>query len=72
VRGLLKSAATPNVGVELLLTYPQKHTATATTTILGNNVPLGTVTHLPPTLTAQYYFLTDSIRPSVGAGLNFT
>jgi outer membrane protein len=65
-------AVTPNVGVELLLTIPQKHTVVAKTTILGNNVALGTVTHLPPTLTGKYYFLTDTFRPYVGAGLNFT
>ena len=65
-------ALLPNVGVELLLTIPQKHSVVAKQTGLGNNVSLGSVTHLPPTLTGKYYFLTDKIRPYVGAGLNFT
>jgi len=65
-------AVSPNFGIELLLTVPQKHTVTAGKTALGNNVPLGSVTHLPPTLTGKYYFLTDSIRPYIGAGLNVT
>jgi outer membrane protein len=63
---------TPNVGLELLLTIPQRHDVTAKETALGPNVSLGSVQHLPPTLTAKYYFLTDSVRPYVGAGLNFT
>ena len=65
-------AVTPNVGIELLLTIPQKHAVVARQTTLGPNVSLGSVTHLPPTLTAKYYFLTDTFRPYVGAGLNFT
>jgi outer membrane protein W/outer membrane protein OmpA-like peptidoglycan-associated protein len=65
-------ALRPNIGVELLLTIPQKHSVIARQTVLGNNVNLGTVTHLPPTLTGKYYFLTDNFRPYVGAGVNFT
>jgi outer membrane protein len=62
---------TQHFGVELLLTIPQKHEVKATQAN-GNVVPLGSVTHLPPTLTAKYYFLTDTIRPYVGAGINAT
>lgn len=65
-------AVSERVGIELLLTVPQKHSVIARETALGNNVKLGTVTHLPPTLTAKYYFGTDKLRPYVGAGLNFT
>jgi outer membrane protein len=65
-------AVSPNFGVELLLSIPQKHTVTARQTALGSNVALGSVTHLPPTLTGKYYFLTDTFRPYVGAGLNVT
>lgn len=61
-----------SVGVELLLTIPQDHTVTATRTALGNDVKLGTVTHLPPTLTVKYYLGTETFRPYVGAGVNFT
>jgi outer membrane protein len=65
-------AITPHVGVELLLTVPQRHDVIAKQTALGPNVSLGSVQHLPPTLTGKYYFLTDKVRPYVGAGLNFT
>lgn len=65
-------ALTPHVGLELLLTVPQRHEVVAKRTALGPNVKLGTVQHLPPTLTAKYYFLTGGVRPYLGAGLNFT
>lgn len=65
-------AMSESVGVELLLTIPQDHTVTATRTALGNDVKLGTVTHLPPTLTVKYYLGTETFRPYVGAGVNFT
>lgn len=63
---------TPNFGVELLLTIPTKHTVVAEQTALGPNVKLGSVTHLPPTLTGKYYFMTDKVRPYLGAGVNLT
>lgn len=65
-------AVSDSFGVALLLTIPQTHTVTATQTGLGNNIRLGTVTQLPPTLTAKYYLGTDTFRPYVGAGVNFT
>lgn len=65
-------ALSPNWGVELLLSLPQKHEVIARQTALGNNVSLGSVTHLPPTLTAKYYFATGAVRPYVGAGVNVT
>jgi len=56
-----------NVAVELILTVPQKQT------ISSNGVAIGSLKHLPPTLTAQYHF-TDlkGVKPYVGAGLNYT
>lgn len=58
---------TPNIAAELVLTYPQKQDVRAGTT------KIGTLRHLPPTLTAQYHFLpTGTIRPYVGAGVNYT
>jgi outer membrane protein len=34
---------------------------------------IGSVKHLPPTLTVQYHFMPDAtFRPYVGAGLNYT
>ncbi|MFM2060284.1 MAG: hypothetical protein RLY71_4669 [Pseudomonadota bacterium] len=58
---------TSNVAAELILTYPQKHD------VKVNGDKIGTLKHLPPTLTAQYHF-TDfgAIKPYVGAGINLT
>ena len=58
---------TPNIAAELILTYPQKHTLKA------GGTEIGTLKHLPPTLTAQYHF-TDlgAFKPYVGAGVNYT
>lgn len=57
----------PQVSAELILTYPQKHTVKA------GGTEIGSLKHLPPTLTAQYHF-TDlgSFVPYVGAGINYT
>jgi outer membrane protein len=65
-------ALTDHVALELLLTIPQKHDVVARETALGDDVALGTVTHLPPTLTAKYYFSTGAVKPYVGAGVNLT
>jgi outer membrane protein len=59
--------ATPNIALELVLTYPQQHD------VLLNDAKIGTFKHLPPTLLAQYHFAPDAvIRPYVGAGVNLT
>ena len=55
-----------NVAAELILTVPQKHTLTA------GGAEIGTLRHLPPTLTVQYHFDTAGFKPYVGAGLNYT
>lgn len=58
---------TPNFSAELVLTYPQKHTAYL------DGAAIGTFKHLPPTLLAQYRFAPDAaIQPYVGAGINLT
>jgi len=59
---------TPQWSAELVLTYPQKQTLSAGST------EIGTLKHLPPTLTGKYHFtgLSDSFVPYVGAGLNYT
>ncbi len=58
---------TPQIAAELVLTYPQKHKITAT------GVQIGTLKHLPPTLTLQYHFpVSPSFKPYVGAGFNYT
>jgi outer membrane protein len=58
---------TPNIAAELILTYPQKHTLKA------GDTEIGTLKHLPPTLTAQYHFTQlGAFKPYLGAGLNYT
>jgi outer membrane protein len=58
---------TPNIAAELILTYPQKHDVD-----LGGT-DIGSVKHLPPTLTLQYHFNpTGTVRPYVGLGVNYT
>jgi len=58
---------TPQFAVELVLTYPQKHTISA------DGVSIGSLKHLPPTLTAQYHVTTlGAFKPYVGAGINYT
>lgn len=58
---------TPNIATELILTVPQKHT------LRSNGASIGSVKHLPPTLTLQYHFNPEGrFRPYVGAGVNYT
>jgi outer membrane protein len=58
---------TPSIAAELVLTVPQKHDVRAGAT------PIGSLKHLPPTLTVQYHFAPRAaVRPYVGAGLNYT
>jgi outer membrane protein len=60
---------TPNIAAELILTYPQKQDVSST----AHGGKIGTLKHLPPTLTVQYHFCPEgSVRPYVGAGLNYT
>lgn len=60
-----------NFAVELILgTTPHSVKTTGNLAGLGK---VGSSWLLPPTLTAQYHFnLTDSIKPYVGAGVNYT
>jgi outer membrane protein len=59
----------PNWAVELVLTYPQQHDVS-----LAGVGDIGTVTHLPPTLSAQYHYpiKNSAFTPYVGLGLNYT
>ncbi len=58
---------TPHLAAELILTYPQKHSVTL------DGQRIGSLRHLPPTLTAQYHFSPEAtVRPYVGAGVNYT
>ncbi|MEK8032434.1 OmpW family outer membrane protein [Ideonella sp. DXS29W] len=57
----------PNFALELILTYPQKHD------VKSAGAKIGSLKHLPPTLTAQYHFTQlGGWRPYVGLGLNYT
>lgn len=61
-----------NLGIELLAATPFDHTAKATGTLaaVGN---VADVKHLPPTLSAIYYFDSKStFKPYIGAGINYT
>lgn len=58
---------TPQIATELVLTYPQRHSITAT------GVNIGSLKHLPPTLTAQYHFTSlGAFKPYLGAGVTYT
>jgi len=58
---------TPNIAAELILTYPQRHS------VYAGGAAIGSLRHLPPTLTLQYHFTNSSpFTPYVGAGLNYT
>lgn len=57
---------TPNWALELILTYPQEHDVSA------GGTKIGTLKHLPPTLTLQYHFTGMPARPYAGAGINYT
>lgn len=63
---------TDNWAVELLVATPFEHDLTLDGGALGGT-PLGDLKHLPPTVSLQYHFDTDSaFKPYVGLGLNYT
>jgi len=61
---------TENIAAELILGTTQ-HDVNAVATSAGD-IPLGDVRLLPPTLTLQYHFIGENIKPYVGAGINYT
>lgn len=62
---------TNNIAAELILAT-SKHSVTATDTSI-DDIDLGSVWLLPPTLTLQYHFMPETkISPYVGAGVNYT
>ncbi len=66
---------TDNIGVELLAATPFKHEVKIKGTAGGiADGKLGTLKHLPPTLSAVYYPMSGSsaFQPYVGAGINYT
>lgn len=62
---------TQHISTELILATTN-HDVSATNTSLGK-VDLGSVSLLPPTLTAVYHFLPNNkVDPYLGAGINYT
>ncbi len=60
---------TDNVGIELLAATPFSHDIK----LAADGTRVGETKHLPPTVSVQYHFDTNSaFKPYVGAGLNFT
>ena len=58
---------TPNIALELVVTYPQKHR------VRLDGADIGSFKHVPPTLLAQYHFLpAKQFDPYIGAGINYT
>ena len=59
---------TRNFGVELLASTPFTHDVT----LKGSGKAIAEVKHLPPTISAQYFFDTGTVAtPYIGAGVNF-
>jgi len=61
---------TENWAAELILATT-KHDVEAVSTVVGD-IKLGDVWLLPPTLTMQYHFNGELLRPYLGAGINYT
>lgn len=64
-----------NMNVEVLAATPFKHDVNfGVNDPLGTGDQLGEVTHLPPTVSINYYFTDSSsqFRPYAGLGLNYT
>lgn len=61
---------TKNIAAELIL-GTSEHDVTAVGTAVGD-INLGSVWLLPPTLTAQYHFTGNKVKPYLGAGINYT
>jgi outer membrane protein len=68
--------ATPNWAVDLLAALPFTHDLKATVTAAGEfseTARIGSIDHIPPTLSLQYHFTTDgNFDPYIGLGLNYT
>lgn len=64
---------TPNIAAELILATTNHDISLKGSPALGNKTGLGSVNLLPPTLTLQYHANPyGTVRPYVGAGLNYT
>lgn len=56
-----------NLGIEVLAAWPFEHDINIKG--LGR---VGSTKHLPPTVSLQYHFGSGTVKPFVGAGVNFT
>ncbi len=66
---------TPHIGIELLGALPFEHHISPNATLAGitGGGTIASTKHLPPVLSAQYYFRPKtSVRPYVGVGVNYT
>ncbi len=64
---------TSNWGIEILAATPFSHDTEGKGTVIDGQ-DIGSVKHLPPTVSAQYFFLDaqSQWQPYVGLGLNYT
>ena len=60
------------LGIELLAASPFNHDLTGKGALAGEDI--GSADQLPPTVSAQYYFMgtQNNFKPYVGAGINYT
>lgn len=66
--------ATDNIGIELLAATPFHHSVGIKGMPLGLDGKLADIKHLPPTLSAVYYFMDSksAFQPYAGVGINYT
>ena len=64
---------TDKIGLEVLAATPFSHDITGASGTL-NGADIGSVKHLPPTVSAQYFFMgaKSQWQPYIGLGLNYT
>lgn len=56
-----------NLGIEVLASWPFEHDID-----IAGLGQVGSVKHLPPTVSLQYHFGNGTVKPFVGAGINYT
>jgi outer membrane protein len=61
------------IGIELLAATPFEHNVDGSGAVIGG-AKVGTIKHLPPTLTVNYYLAppASKFQPYIGAGINYT
>lgn len=56
-----------NLGIEVLASWPFEHDIS-----IAGLGQVGSTKHLPPTVSLQYHFGEGTVKPFVGAGINYT